>query len=142
MAWPTACCASPSICWPGATSRWSSRPSHRPGCGRRNPSTATRCTGCPNAATGPSGSGLPAVTCQRWLAGCQADLVHLASPFVLGARGAVAAQRLGLPVLAVYQTDVPGYTRAYCGSRLAEAGWPPRSGSTCWPRCRSCPGSG
>ena len=65
--------------------------------------------------------GLPAVTCQRWLAGCQADLVHLASPFVLGARGAAAAQRLGLPVLAVYQTDVPGYTRAYRGSRLAEA---------------------
>ncbi len=65
--------------------------------------------------------GLPAVTCQRWLAGCQADLVHLASPFVLGARGAVAARRLGLPVLAVYQTDVPGYTRAYRGSRLAEA---------------------
>jgi hypothetical protein len=35
MAWPTACCASPSICWPGATSRWSSPPSHLPGSGPR-----------------------------------------------------------------------------------------------------------
>jgi phosphatidylinositol alpha 1,6-mannosyltransferase len=65
--------------------------------------------------------GLSAVTCQRWLAAHRADLVHLASPFVLGARGAAAARRLGLPVAAVYQTDVPGYARAYHGSRLAEA---------------------
>jgi phosphatidylinositol alpha 1,6-mannosyltransferase len=65
--------------------------------------------------------GLSAVTCHRWLAEHRADLVHLASPFVLGARGAAAARRLGLPVVAVYQTDVPGYARAYHGSRLAEA---------------------
>jgi hypothetical protein len=65
--------------------------------------------------------GPSAVTCPRWLAEHRADLVHLASPFVLGARGAAAAGRLGLPVVAVYQTDVPGYVRAYHGSRLAEA---------------------
>jgi phosphatidylinositol alpha 1,6-mannosyltransferase len=41
------------------------------------------------------------------------ELVHLASPFVLGASGAAAAGRLRLPVVAVYQTDVPAYARAY-----------------------------
>lgn len=46
------------------------------------------------------------------LAGHRADVVHLASPFVLGA-GAKAAAALGVPVVAIYQTDVPGYARAY-----------------------------
>jgi len=41
------------------------------------------------------------------------ELVHLASPFVLGINGAVAAGRMGLPVVAVYQTDMPSYARAY-----------------------------
>lgn len=47
------------------------------------------------------------------LAGHRADVVHLASPFVLGAWGAKAAAELGIPVVAIYQTDVPGYARAY-----------------------------
>ncbi|MEU1948489.1 glycosyltransferase, partial [Streptomyces sp. NPDC020125] len=34
------------------------------------------------------------------------DVVHLASPFVLGARGMTAALRLRIPALAVYQTDL------------------------------------
>ncbi len=41
------------------------------------------------------------------------ELVHLASPFVLGASGVTAAGRLLLPTVAVYQTDVPAYARAY-----------------------------
>jgi phosphatidylinositol alpha 1,6-mannosyltransferase len=41
------------------------------------------------------------------------DLVHLASPFALGARGSALASRLGMPTVAVYQTDLPGYARAY-----------------------------
>lgn len=41
------------------------------------------------------------------------DVVHLASPFVLGAWGAKAAADLGVPVVAIYQTDVPGYAAAY-----------------------------
>ncbi|MFJ1706382.1 glycosyltransferase family 4 protein [Kitasatospora sp. NPDC088346] len=54
------------------------------------------------------------------------DLVHLASPFVLGARGARVARRLGLPSVAVYQTDLAGYAQAYrvgrgAGSALAWA---------------------
>ena len=45
--------------------------------------------------------------------------MHLASPFVLGGGGAVAAARLRLPMVAVYQTDMAGYARAY---RLGPAG--------------------
>jgi phosphatidylinositol alpha 1,6-mannosyltransferase len=52
-----------------------------------------------------------------------AEVVHLASPFVLGAWGANAAARLGLPVVAVYQTDVPGYARAYGLGRSEEIAW-------------------
>lgn len=41
------------------------------------------------------------------------DLVHLASPFVLGVRGMAKAARLGIPAVAVYQTDLAGYARTY-----------------------------
>ncbi len=46
------------------------------------------------------------------------DVVHLASPFVLGARGVTLAGQLDLPSVAVYQTDVAGYARAYRGLGL------------------------
>ncbi|MGY3199898.1 glycosyltransferase family 4 protein [Streptomyces sp. TE5632] len=51
----------------------------------------------------------------------RADLVHLASPFVLGVRGMAAASRLGLPAVAVYQTDLAGYARTYMGAGEAAA---------------------
>jgi len=41
------------------------------------------------------------------------DVVHLASPFVLGWAGVRAAGDLGLPVVAVYQTEVPSYAEQY-----------------------------
>lgn len=43
----------------------------------------------------------------------QPDVVHLASPFVLGATAARTAHRLGIPVVAVYQTDVAGFADRY-----------------------------
>ncbi len=49
----------------------------------------------------------------RALRDFQPDLVHLASPFILGAWGASAARRLGVPAVAVFQTDIPAYARAY-----------------------------
>ncbi|GAA1039581.1 glycosyltransferase family 1 protein [Streptomyces sp. TR1341] len=49
------------------------------------------------------------------------DVVHLASPFVLGVRGMAAAARLGLPAVAVYQTDLAGYARTYMGAGEAAA---------------------
>lgn len=47
------------------------------------------------------------------------DVVHLASPFALGYGGLRAAHHLGIPVVAVYQTDVAGFAGSY-GIGLAE----------------------
>ena len=47
------------------------------------------------------------------LRGHDADVVHLASPFVLGWRGVLAAEAVGIPSVAVYQTDIPSYAERY-----------------------------
>ncbi|KND26716.1 glycosyltransferase family 4 protein [Streptomyces acidiscabies] len=49
------------------------------------------------------------------------DVVHLASPFVLGVRGMAAAAKFGVPAVAVYQTDLAGYARTYMGAGEAAA---------------------
>jgi phosphatidylinositol alpha 1,6-mannosyltransferase len=41
------------------------------------------------------------------------DVVHLASPFVLGWQGVAAADALRIPAVAVYQTDVAAYADKY-----------------------------
>ena len=51
------------------------------------------------------------------------DVVHLASPFVLGAAGAAAARALDVPCVAVYQTDVAGFATSYGMGVAAEAAW-------------------
>jgi phosphatidylinositol alpha 1,6-mannosyltransferase len=53
------------------------------------------------------------------------DVVHLASPAALGAQAAFTARRLGLPVVAVYQTDLAGFARRYglTGSERAVWSW-------------------
>ncbi|PAZ17304.1 glycosyl transferase family 1 [Streptomyces sp. SA15] len=51
----------------------------------------------------------------------RADIVHLASPFILGVRGMAAAARLGVPAVAVYQTDLAGYARTYVHAGEAAA---------------------
>ena len=51
------------------------------------------------------------------------DVVHLASPFVLGAAGMAAANLLEIPTVAIFQTDVAGFAGSY-GLALAErAAW-------------------
>jgi phosphatidylinositol alpha 1,6-mannosyltransferase len=57
--------------------------------------------------------GLPTRRIAAALLGHRAELVHLASPFLLGSIGARVAARLGLPAVAVYQTDVAAYARHY-----------------------------
>ncbi len=65
--------------------------------------------------------GLPSRRVQAALIRHRAEVVHLASPVVLGAHGAMVARRLGLPAVAVYQTDLPSYARAYRLGRAGEA---------------------
>ena len=51
------------------------------------------------------------------------DVVHLAAPFVVGYRGLAAARRLGVPTVAVYQTDVPSFATAYGLGLTSRAAW-------------------
>ncbi|GAB2730227.1 glycosyltransferase family 4 protein [Nocardia thraciensis] len=52
-----------------------------------------------------------------------ADVVHLASPFLLGAGGLAAALRLDLPAVAVFQTDVAGFAASYGLGPARRAAW-------------------
>lgn len=51
------------------------------------------------------------------------DVVHLAAPFVVGYRGLASARRLGIPTVAVYQTDVAGFASSYGLGVTARAAW-------------------
>lgn len=53
----------------------------------------------------------------------QPDVVHLAAPTVVGAVGLWAARRLGLPTVAVYQTDVAGFADSYGLGFAARPAW-------------------
>ena len=57
--------------------------------------------------------GLPDAAVERALGEFRPDVVHLASPIALGAVGLRAARRLGVPTVAVYQTDIGGFARQY-----------------------------
>ncbi|WP_424190036.1 glycosyltransferase family 4 protein [Actinokineospora sp. G85] len=67
--------------------------------------------------------GIPTRRVHTALAEFEPDVVHLASPFVLGAGGLWAANRLGVPSIAVYQTDVAGFAASYGLSRGSRAAW-------------------
>ncbi|MBW4715887.1 glycosyltransferase family 4 protein [Saccharothrix obliqua] len=67
--------------------------------------------------------GVPTRKVLSALADFRPDVVHLASPFVLGARGLSAARRLGLPTVAVYQTDIAGFAGHYGLGLTARAAW-------------------
>ena len=48
-------------------------------------------------------------------------VVHLASPAMLGYGGLIAARHLGVPTVAVYQTDVAGFAASYGAGPIAPA---------------------
>ncbi|MCI2417040.1 glycosyltransferase family 1 protein [Saccharopolyspora sp. K220] len=67
--------------------------------------------------------GFPTRRLLRGLQEFQPDVVHLASPFIVGARGLAAARRIGVPTVAVYQTDVAGFAESYGLGLTARAAW-------------------
>ena len=62
-------------------------------------------------------------TVQRELAAFAPDVVHLASPFTTGRPTVRAAAALGLPTVAVYQTDVAGFAGRYGLGAATDAAW-------------------
>jgi len=67
--------------------------------------------------------GVPNATVTDALRDFAPDIIHLASPFVLGAAGAYAARQLRIPAVALYQTDVAGFATKYHLAPLAAAAW-------------------
>ena len=67
--------------------------------------------------------GLPTPRMTSVLRGFDPDVVHLASPALLGWGGVRAARRLGVPTVAVYQTDVPGFAESYGIGITTRAAW-------------------
>lgn len=70
--------------------------------------------------------GLPTPEIEAILADFAPDVVHVASPFFLGARGLVAARDLGIPAVAIYQTDMAAYVLQHGGAAgrpAARATW-------------------
>lgn len=60
--------------------------------------------------------GLPTVDLARQLSDWQPDIVHAASPFGLGERGLAAAHHLGVPSVAIFQTDMSSYLAQHAGA--------------------------
>ncbi|GAA6527697.1 glycosyltransferase family 1 protein [Intrasporangium sp. DVR] len=71
--------------------------------------------------------GLPSGEIEQILADAAPDVVHVASPFIIGARGLRAAVRLDLPTVAIFQTDMAGYVRQHtpgsAGNATANTTW-------------------
>ncbi|MDR6862370.1 glycosyltransferase family 1 protein [Phycicoccus sp. 3266] len=71
--------------------------------------------------------GMPSREIEDVLRGFGPDVVHVASPFVLGASALATTSRLGLPSVAVYQTDLPSYLKQHApaavGAGASRAAW-------------------
>jgi phosphatidylinositol alpha 1,6-mannosyltransferase len=57
------------------------------------------------------------------LRGFAPDVVHLASPALLGYGGVLAARHLDIPTVAVFQTDVAGFAQSYGVGAMSRAAW-------------------
>ncbi|WP_099023894.1 glycosyltransferase family 4 protein [Mycolicibacterium palauense] len=67
--------------------------------------------------------GIPWPRILRVLRGFDPDVVHLASPALLGWGGLHAARHLGVPTVAVFQTDVAGFAESYGIGMMSKAAW-------------------
>lgn len=75
----------------------------------------------PKVTTLPLGVPMPRMV--SVLRGFEPHVVHLASPALLGYGGVKAARWLGVPTVAVYQTDVPGFAASYGIPMTSRAAW-------------------
>ena len=57
--------------------------------------------------------GLPNRRLEHLIDGFSPDVIHLASPMLLGMHGAKIAKKLSIPTLSVYQTDMAGFASHY-----------------------------
>jgi len=67
--------------------------------------------------------GMPSPHVQRLLSDFAPDVVHAASPFLLGAQGIASANRLDIPSVAIFQTDVAGYARRNKLGQATKVAW-------------------
>ncbi|MBU8808735.1 glycosyltransferase family 4 protein [Mycolicibacterium goodii] len=67
--------------------------------------------------------GIPRPRMVGVLRGFDPDVVHLASPALLGYGGLHAARHLGVPTVAVFQTDVAGFAESYGIGAASRAAW-------------------
>ena len=67
--------------------------------------------------------GMPSPHVQRLLADFGPDVLHAASPFLLGAQGIASANRLDVPSVAIFQTDVAGYARRNKLGQATRVAW-------------------
>jgi phosphatidylinositol alpha 1,6-mannosyltransferase len=67
--------------------------------------------------------GLPSPTVVTAMREFGPDVVHLASPVIVGALGLWAARRFAVPTLAVYQTDLAGFAGSYGLGFASRAAW-------------------
>jgi phosphatidylinositol alpha 1,6-mannosyltransferase len=85
------------------------------------PVVALRTMGLPVVSSMPVG--VPSPRLLRALRAFAPDVVHLAAPFLIGYQGLLAARRLDVPTVAVYQTDVAGFATSYGLGLTARAAW-------------------
>jgi phosphatidylinositol alpha 1,6-mannosyltransferase len=67
--------------------------------------------------------GIPMPRMVNVLRGFDPDVIHLASPALLGWGGVHAGRYLGVPTVAVFQTDVAGFTESYGVGIMSRAAW-------------------
>jgi phosphatidylinositol alpha 1,6-mannosyltransferase len=67
--------------------------------------------------------GVPRPRLVAVLRGFAPDVVHLASPALLGYGGLHAARYLGVPTVAVFQTDIAGFAESYGVGAASRAAW-------------------